>query len=139
MLISKSEIISLAFISSFDENDIKDEIINTAISKYIIPAVTPAIFQQAVDNPEDYNILISNYINPCLAFYVKYLQLQQLFLESSRFITPEIATVKNNLKETVAEVLIIALQKKADLSQFVVQNYIFTPPSSKKLINGFLI
>ena len=139
---SKTELISLAFITAFDENEIKDEIIYTAISKYIIPVVTPALYQEAVNDPHRYEELIEGYIKPCLAFYVKYMHLQQLFLESKIFIAPEISNVKNNIKDTVAEVLLIAEQKLLDLTKFVKANYIPQPtplPTNSKLISGFLL
>lgn len=142
MTFSKSELISLAFITPFDENELKDEIIFTAISKYIIPVVTPSIYQQAVDDPHRFQELIEAYIKPCLAFYVKYLHLQQLFLESKYFIPPEISNVKNNVKAAVAEVLIIAEQKHLDLTKYVKANYLPEPtplPTNSKLISGFLL
>ena len=142
MIFSKSELISLAFITPFDENELKDEIMYSAISKYIIPVVTPSIYQQAVNDPHAYQELIEGYIKPCLAFYVKYLHLQQLFLESKFFIAPEISNVKNNVRDAVAEVLIIAEQKQLDLTKFVKANYFPEPtplPTNSKLISGFLL
>jgi hypothetical protein len=138
--ITKSEIISLAYISPFPESELKDEIISTAITKYIIPAVTPEIYNQLTDSTENFRELVETYIKPCLAFYVKYLHLNQLVLESKSFIPFEFQDSKANLKDVAKEILAVAEQKKADLTQYVIQNYIIAPPSSKnKLISGFLI
>ncbi|MFZ4413494.1 MAG: hypothetical protein ACOYOV_10460 [Bacteroidales bacterium] len=138
-LISKSEIKQLAFISSFEETELKDEIISTAITKYIIPAVTPAVYNLLIEYPETYRELIETYIKPCLAFYVKYLHLNQLVLESTSYIPLEYQDSKAKLKEVATEILTIAEQKKNDLSEYIKANYIPIPTSNNKLISGFLI
>ncbi len=142
VIFAKSELISLAYINRFDEAELKDEIIFTTISKYIIPVVTPAIYQQAVDDPRAHETLIEAYIKPCLAFYVKYLHLNQLILEGRSFLPSEYQNPKANIKDVAAEVLAIAEQKKLDLSKYIKANYLPDPaplPTNNKLIGGFLL
>ena len=138
MLISKSEIISLAYISSITEAELKDEIISTVISKYIVPIVPPDIYQQATEDPEAYAVLIETHIKPCIAFYVKYFHINQLLMESRSYLPSDNQITKTISKEFASEILIIAEQKSLDLAIYVKANY-NSPTSSKKLINGFLI
>ena len=139
---NKAEIISLAYITHFDENDLKDEIIYSVITKYIIPIVTPSLYKRACSNPDIYQELIEGYIKPCIAFYVKYLHLNQLVLESRNFIPVEYRNPTASPKSAAAEVLIIAEQKKEDLIKFIKIAYLPSPaplPSNPNFISGFLL
>ncbi|MFZ4413752.1 MAG: hypothetical protein ACOYLE_01600 [Bacteroidales bacterium] len=139
---NKAEIISIAYITHFDENDLKDEIIYSVITKYIIPIVTPNLYKQACNQPDNFQELIEGYIKPCIAFYVKYLHLNQLVLESRNFIPAEYRNPTASAKSAAAEVLIIAEQKKEDLIKFIKIAYLPSPaplPSNPNFISGFLL
>lgn len=141
-LFSKKDIIAIAFINYIEEADLKNEIIVTAFNKYIVPVITPAITVQLIDYPDRFEELINSYIKPCLAFYVKYMHLNQLTIESRSFYTSEMKSSDINAKDLAAEVYAIAEQKKQDLVLYMndfLPNDASTNIKNKKLINGFLI
>ena len=76
-LISATEVIALAYVTELDPTMIKSEVIQTAELRYVKPILTAALYEDVVSNPEDYATLITSYIKPCLAFFVKYAMLNR--------------------------------------------------------------
>ena len=153
-LITSSEVISLAYVTELDPTMIKSEVIQTAELKYVKPVMTSALYDDVVTNPGDYSTLITSYIKPCLAFFVKYAMINQQLLETAQY-TPgadpslspalvEISTAvllpRDHRRDTMQEVLSIARSKQTLLQEYVItQNYpLYTAPLSKR-ISGFRI
>ena len=153
-LISSTEVISLAYITELDPSMIKAEVIQTAELKYVKPVLTTALYDDVVASPGDYTTLITLYIKPCLAFFVKYAMLNQQLLETAQY-TPgadpslspalvEISTAvllpREHRRDTMQEVFSIARSKQALLQEYVIaQNYaLYSAPVSKR-VSGFRI
>lgn len=153
-LISSTEVISLAYVTELDPTMIKSEVIQTAELKYVKPVLTSALYDDVVTNPANYSTLITSYIKPCLAFFVKYAMINQQLLETAQY-TPgadpslspalvEISTAvllpRDHRRDTMQEVLSIARSKQTLLQEYVIaQNYaLYTAPLSKR-ISGFRI
>ena len=153
-LITSSEVISLAYVTELDPTMIKSEVIQTSELKYVKPVLTSALYDDVVANPDNYATLISSYIKPCLAFFVKYAMINQQLLETAQY-TPgadpslspalvEISTAvllpRDHRRDTMQEVLSIARSKQTLLQEYVIaQNYpLYTAPLSKR-ISGFRI
>ena len=153
-LISSTEVISLAYVTELDPSMIKAEVIQTSELKYVKPVLTTALFVDVVASPGDYTTLITSYIKPCLAFFVKYAMLNQQLLETAQY-TPgadpslspalvEISTAvllpRDHRRDTMQEVLSIARSKQALLQEYVIaQNYaLYLAPVSKR-VSGFRI
>ena len=152
--ITATETIALAYVTELDPTMIKSEVIQTAELKYVKPVLTAALYDDVVANPDDYAILITSYIKPCLAFFVKYAMLNQQLLETAQY-TPgadpslspalvEISTAvllpRDHRRDTMQEVLSIARSKQTLLQEYVItQNYpLYTAPASKR-VSGFRI
>ena len=153
-LITSTEVIALAYVTELDPTMIKDEVIQTSELKYVKPVLTSALYDDVVANPDNYATLISSYIKPCLAFFVKYAMINQQLLETAQY-TPgadpslspalvEISTAvllpRDHRRDTMQEVLSIARSKQTLLQEYVItQNYpLYTAPLSKR-ISGFRI
>ena len=153
-LISATETIALAYVTELDPTMIKSEVIQTAELKYVKPVLTSALYDDVVTNPGGYSTLITSYIKPCLAFFVKYAMINQQLLETAQY-TPgadpslspalvEISTAVllpcDHRRDTMQEVLSIARSKQTLLQEYVItQNYpLYTAPLSKR-ISGFRI
>ena len=153
-LISSTEVISLAYVTELDPSMIKSEVIQTAELKYVKPVLTAALYDDVIATPGDYTTLITSYIKPCLAFFVKYAMLNQQLLETAQY-TPgadpslspalvEISTAvllpRDHRRDTMQEVFSIARSKQALLQEYVIaQNYaLYLAPVSKR-VSGFRI
>ena len=153
-LISSTEIISLAYVTELDPSMIKAEVIQTAELKYVKPVLTATLYDDVIASPGDYSTLITSYIKPCLAFFVKYAMLNQQLLETAQY-TPgadpslspalvEISTAvllpRDHRRDTMQEVFSIARSKQALLQEYVIaQNYtLYSAPVSKR-VSGFRI
>ena len=153
-LISSTEVISLAYVTELDPSMIKAEVIQTSELKYVKPVLTAALYDDVVASPGDYTTLITSYIKPCLAFFVKYAMLNQQLLETAQY-TPgadpslspaliEISTAvllpRDHRRDTMQEVFSIARSKQALLQEYVIaQNYpLYLAPVSKR-VSGFRI
>ena len=153
-LISSTEVISLAYVTELDPSMIKAEVIQTSELKYVKPVLTAALYDDVVASPGDYTTLITSYIKPCLAFFVKYAMLNQQLLETAQY-TPgadpslspaliEISTAvllpRDHRRDTMQEVFSIARSKQTLLQEYVIaQNYaLYLAPVSKR-VSGFRI
>jgi len=153
-LILSTEVVTLAYVTEIDPTMIKSEVILNSELKYIKPVLTPLLYSDVVDNPGSYATLISDYIKPCLAFFVKYAMLNQQLLETTQY-TPgadpslapslvEISTAvllpRDHRRDTIREVLSIACSKQALLQEYVIsQEYtLYSAPVSKR-VSGFRI
>ena len=130
-LITASEVNSLAFNSQIDSALIRDEIIMIAETKYIIPAVTQAVYNDLLVHPGFYATLIQDCIKPYLAYCVKFLLYSQYQLE----ITPNLQRA-----DIVSELnLIVKAKKDLLVTQLLSGNYPLYIQPSKKLTAGFLV
>jgi hypothetical protein len=153
-LITPSEVVSIAYITEIDPSMVKLEIILAAETRFIKPVLTPPLYNDVINNIINYQLLIANYIKPCLAFYVKYTMMNQQLLETSQYtpgtdpslspvlveITTAVLLPKDHRRDAILEVLKIAQHKEALLYEFVItQNYsLYETPSSRR-ISGFRI
>ena len=153
-LITPSEVIQFAYITELDPSMIKPEVIQTCELKYIKPILSPLLYENIITNTSNYSFLISNYINPCLAFYVKHAVMNQQLLETSQY-TPgadpnlspvlvEVSTVVQlpgqHRRDALREVLVIAKYKEALLYEYVItQNYSLYEKPPSRIIAGFRV
>ncbi|MCX6280183.1 MAG: hypothetical protein NT004_19135 [Bacteroidetes bacterium] len=153
-LISASDVISLAYLTEIDRTLVKDEVIQTAELKYIKPVLTSTLYADVVTNSGNYSILISEYIKPCLAFFVKASLLNQQLLETAQYtpgadpavspslieVTTAVLIPPGHRRDTLKEVLSIAYAKQSILKEYVIaQNYpLYTIPTSRR-VSGFRI
>jgi hypothetical protein len=153
-MISASEVITLAYLTEIDRSLIKDEVIHTAELKYIKPVLTSTLYADVVSNPGAYSTLISDYIKPCLAFFVKASLLNQQLLETAQYtpgadpslspslieVTTAVLIPPGHRRDTLKEVLSIAYAKQSILKEYVTaQNYpLYTLPTSRR-VSGFRI
>ena len=130
-IITASEVNSLAFNNQIDSALIKDEIIMIAEIKYIIPAVTQAVYNDLSVHPGIYAMLITDYIKPYLAYCVKILLYSQYQLE----LTP------NLQRADIVSELNLIVQAKKDLLVIHMANGIYPLFKSlgRKRISGFII
>ena len=84
-LITASEVVQLAFASNIDPLLIKGQNISQAEDKYIKSLLGADFYNEVVANPGSYSTLISDYIKPCLAYYVKFATFNQLLLETANY------------------------------------------------------
>jgi hypothetical protein len=153
MLISKSDIVSLAYITNIDDNLIKDEVINMVIQTYLVPVLTEAFYNEIMLDPNSYTALINTYIKPCIAFYVKYhLYTQQLF-ETAQYSSPDpskspslfspaiSALIPNSVNRSVLrDIRFIAWQKEQLLRAHLISTTYdhYVKPSSNRIC-GFIV
>jgi len=153
-LISPTEVISLAYITELDPSMVKPKVIHTCELKYIKPILSPPLFEDVKTNIHNYSFLISEYIQPCLAFYVKYSIMNQQLLETSQYtpgidpnVSPvlvEVSTVVQlpgqHRRDAIREVLVMAKYWEALLYEYVItQNYSLYEKPPSRIIAGFRI
>jgi len=153
MLITVSEVITLAYITKLDDNLIKDHIIDAVEHTYIKPVLTEPLYNDVVTSPSNYTDLIGKFIKPCLAFYVKYhIYTQQLFetaeysspdpTKASRFIPlSDAVLIDNSIHENiVGDILNIAQQKEQILKDHLNESSyeLYKKPTTYR-ISGILI
>ncbi|MCB2218970.1 MAG: hypothetical protein KQI35_01155 [Bacteroidetes bacterium] len=153
MLITATEIISLAYITNLDEKLIKDQVIDVAEKSYISPILGSDFFKQVSNDPASYSTLVDTFIKPCIAFFVKYLIYSQQLFETAAYsnpdptkapelIDPASAPLINSYvhQNIIKDILFIARQKeqllKEHLDSYAYEGY--EKPVLKR-INGFLI
>jgi len=153
MLISKSDIVSLAYITNIDDNLIKDEVIDSAIHTYLVPILTQSFYDEIMHDPNSYTELINTYIKPCVAFYVKYLLYSQQLFETAHYSSPDPLKAPNLFDPSVSSlisfdvhrtilknILTLARQKEQILINHLNQGLysLYIKPVNNR-INGFLI
>lgn len=84
-LITASEVIEIAFASNIDPLLIKESNIKYAEERYIPAIITKDLYNLVIASPGSYTTLINNYIKPCLAYFVKYVSMNQLLIETANF------------------------------------------------------
>jgi len=153
-LITPAEVISLAYITELDPSMIKEEVIHTCELKYIRPILSIPLYEDILLNIPNYSFLIENYIQPCLAFYVKYSIMNQQLLETSQYtqgsdpnlspVLVEVSTVvqlpAQHRRDALREILLIAKYKEALLYEYIIsQNYSLYERPPARLVSGFRI
>ena len=130
-IITAQEISAIAFTEPIDLALINDEIINAAEGKYLISAITKLVYDDLLLHPVKYATLIANYINPYLAYCVKFLLYSQNQLEIS----------PNQNRADIVNELNLIMQAKKDLLIKHLANSIYPLYISpvKKRVSGFII
>lgn len=83
-LMTPAEVITAAFYRKVDAAQIKTTDVEIAEFQYIRPLLTENLYNLVVAAPTTtYATLVTTYIKPCLAFYTKYLNWEDLHLEVS--------------------------------------------------------
>lgn len=82
MLITKEDIIDLAFNRDVDASRLKNADVEVAQWKYIRPALTDTLYNNLINNISDYDTLLT-FIKPALAYYTKYIAFEELAFELS--------------------------------------------------------
>lgn len=156
-LMTISEVKTAAYTRKVDDNQFKDSDIEMAQFKYIRPILTENLYNAVVADTASYTTLITSYIKPCLAYYVKYMTFESFYSEISdrginhltgdNFQTSSNAA-RTDLKNEVLEKARILAEK---LTDYVTQRYhagdsLYTlygnttdVYSEKKIIGGFLL
>jgi hypothetical protein len=81
-IISKSEVISLAFEGGFSDTDLlQQSVLNIAEFKYIRDALGENLYKYIIDNQGSYSDFITNYWKPCAAYWVKYLSVDSIWMQ----------------------------------------------------------
>jgi len=153
MLISKSDIIRLAYITNIDENLIKDDIIELVIQSYLIPILSEPFYVEITTNSVPYASLIDKYIKPFIAHYVKYLLFNQQLIETAQYSIPDPSKAAELVDASIVSgidpaihrsilknILYIARQKEQLLINHLNQSHyeLYTKPTSKR-ISGIII
>jgi hypothetical protein len=134
-LLTPTEVNKIAFITPIDSALIREEIIQVAETKYIIPAITKPVYDDLSVHPGIYATLIAEYIKPYLAYCVKYLLYSQYF---SQALLP--SSFDKSREEIVNETNVI-IQAKIDLLKIQLASGIYPLYCLpvKKRISGFII
>jgi hypothetical protein len=153
MIISKSDIITLAYITNIDENLIKDDIIEFVIQSNLIPLLSEPFFIEISINSVPYASLIDKYIKPFIAHWVKYLLYNQQLFETAQYSTPDpsksatlidpsiVASIDPAIHSSILKsILYIARQKEQLLLNHLNSGVypLYTVPTSKR-ISGIII
>jgi len=129
MLITTTEINTLAFLTPLDVSYFKTNIMHSVQEKDLRAILGGILLDSVVTDPDIFPILIETYIKPFLAYQIKYFTLR---LIASDLIVDETYT---NLTDAIAETNLIARQNKTLLQDYIYSTYGILPPS----INGFTI
>jgi hypothetical protein len=153
MIISKSDIISLAYITNIDETLIKDDVIELAVQSHLIPILGETFYNEILYNSIAYSSLLDKYIKPFLAHYVKYLLYYQQLFETAQYSSPDpskaaelidpsiVTGIAPSIHWTILKsILYIARQKEQLLINHLNNSHyeLYTKPSSKR-ISGIII
>ena len=131
LLITASEVSSIAFVNSLDPDFILPEFIIAAHNKYIVHLVTQPVLDLIDASPAEYTILVNEYIKPYFAFCVKYMFYNQLITETSQFQTSDqqrIAAVQEIIE--IKQVLYDLLYAYLNASIF------YIPVSATSVLHG---
>lgn len=82
-LMTITEVKSAAFTRTVDDIQFKDSDIEIAEFKYIRPVLTENLYNAVVADTSTYSTLITTYVKPCLAYYVKLITLEGFYTELS--------------------------------------------------------
>ena len=127
-LILKSEIIARAFTRALTESRIQDDVVSACETKYIKPILGKDFYVDVVASPANYTTLLTNYIKPVLAWWVRYMILPELRTELSDLgiISIQIQGGDKVDDELFAQIRdntrIIAEEKEALLTEYLVDN-----------------
>lgn len=82
-LITAAEVITAAFNRSIGTELILDSVIEAAEWKYIRPALTENLYDEVVADPAgaNYTTLVDDYLQPCLAQFVKYMAYDEIIIK----------------------------------------------------------
>jgi hypothetical protein len=153
MIISKADIIRLAYITNIDENLIKDDIIELVINSYLIPILGEPFYVEITTNSVPYASLIDKYIKPFLAHWVKYLLYNQQLFETAQYSTPDpsksaslidpsiVASIDPAIHRSILKnIFYIARQKEQLLLNHLNNSHyeLYIKPTSKR-ISGIII
>lgn len=153
MIISKTDIISLAYITNIDENLIKDDVIELAVQSLLIPILGETFYNEILYNSVPYTSLLDKYIKPFLAHYVKYLLFNQQLFETAQYSTPDPSKAHELIDPSIVagidpvihrsilkSILFIAKQKEQLLINHLNNSHyeLYTKPTSKR-ISGIII
>jgi hypothetical protein len=126
---TKAEIIARAFTRTLTETRIQDDVVEACQTKYIKPLLGEDFYNAVILTPGDYTTLISTYLKPILAWWVRYMILPELRTELSDLgiVTVGIKDATPVDNETFAQVRdntrIIAEQKEKLLTEYLEDNY----------------
>jgi hypothetical protein len=83
-LMTVAEVITAAYTRNVDTNQLKTSDIEMAQFEYIRPVLTENLYDLVVAAPTTtYSTLVTTYIKPCLAYFVKYLTFESFYTEVS--------------------------------------------------------
>lgn len=107
-LIEPLTVVEIAFITEIDPFMIKDSFISNAEIQYIKPALGAALFNDIKAHFSDpaYATLITDYLRPCLAYFIKAAMLNQILIETSQYTTGSSPALAQSLVDVSTAVLI---------------------------------
>ena len=135
-LITSAQVVALAYLPAIDPALILIDVIKAAEARYIVPVLTLPLYNDVIANPGKYTTLITDYIMPCLAFYVKYINYNQ---QPETYV--DISTISTELRHDVLrDIFSVARVKEKLMNSYIVsQDYsLYVPPKSRR-VNGFIV
>lgn len=124
-LMTVAEVITAAFTRKVDAAQIKDADIAIAEWEYIRPILTEGLYNDVVITPSIYVTLITDYIKPCLAYYVKYLVFNDFMVEvSDRGINQLVSTNANPVSSQLRTDAKLDVLARANILENKLKNYI---------------
>ena len=134
-LLTATEVNQIAFITPIDSALILEEIIQIAVIKFIIPAITKPVYDDLSVHPGIYATLIPEYIKPYMAYCVKFLLFSQYYSEALK------ASSFDKSREEIVNDANVILQAKKDLLKTHLTSGVYPLYSLpvKKRISGFFI
>jgi hypothetical protein len=156
-LMTIADVITAAYTRNIATSQLKTTDIDIAEFQYIRPALTENLYNAVVADTATYATLINTYIKPCLAYFVKYITIENIFVEVSdrglNHLNSDNATTvgsqqRTDYKTEVLNKANILLEKLVDYvtNQYHAANTLYSLYNNNqnvyeedKLIGGFLI
>ena len=152
-----TEVISEAYKRSISTNLISTTDIEATEFKYIRPALTENLYNYIVANSGSYSTLLTTYLKPCLAYFVKFETFDEIDVEISdrgvnKLINDDTNKIsdkqRHDIKSSILDRANLLLEKMIDYvkAQYVDNNTLYTlyndfsdVQTETKIVGGILI
>jgi len=114
-----------------------DPYINQAEIKFLLPVLTQPLYDDIIQSPEVYSLLIDNFISPCVKNYSASLAINKLSFEQPSELVD--SKMREDLRIDYATSGQFYLDQLAKVLQSGIYHFYLPPVDSKQMISGFLI